>query len=150
MVSKWLLAVGLFVLGGCSPTNVQKSRYPSTEAARSDGAVARGWVPSWLPAQATKLKEIHSVDTGESSLRFNLPPNLDRPPNPAWIPTTCTPVSYEHHMAARFVSTGWPNAKNLRWFYRVYRCPTDASGRQVYVAKHGSGLHGLFWRVYAR
>jgi len=45
--------------------------YADFAAAQTSGAVARGWVPGWLPNSASELHEIHDVDTNQSMLTFD-------------------------------------------------------------------------------
>jgi hypothetical protein len=35
-----------------------------------DGAITRGWIPEWIPASATNVREVHDLDTNRSQLAF--------------------------------------------------------------------------------
>jgi hypothetical protein len=46
------------------------AEYPNREAVVADGAVARGWIPEWLPASAKDIRESHNLDTNRVWLKF--------------------------------------------------------------------------------
>jgi len=54
----------------CSCNEMFESRYANKAEADRDGAISRGWIPSWLPASATDIREIHDIDTNETWLKF--------------------------------------------------------------------------------
>lgn len=53
---------------GCGET--PEVYYPTFKEAVSDGAVARGWIPEWLPKSAVEIHERHNLDTNRSMLAF--------------------------------------------------------------------------------
>ena len=60
-----ILLFGLLI-SGCA--EALDSEYPNVSAAREDGAIARCWVPSWIPESAKKIHEFHDIDTNQSML----------------------------------------------------------------------------------
>jgi hypothetical protein len=108
----------------CSCTDdVLETTYATQAEAAAAGAIDRGWIPSWIPLQASGLYEIHSVDTNESALAFRLPAELAwRPPplcrtadagefyeprfNRAWIPETLS--DYDFYSCPEPTTSGVP------------------------------------------
>jgi|GEM_PF-5771378 len=54
---------------GCTNTVVSET-YANIGEARTDGAIARGWLPAWLPASTTNIIERHDLDTNRSATIF--------------------------------------------------------------------------------
>lgn len=63
-------SVPLFV-AACFETVTQS--YATHAEAAADSAIARGWIPAFVPATATEIKEAHDIDTNERWLRFRIP-----------------------------------------------------------------------------
>lgn len=63
--------VFLAALAACR--EVLEERYADHEAARAAGAVARGWIPAWVPPSARDIREVHDLDTNAQTLSFSLP-----------------------------------------------------------------------------
>src|SRR5512139_2667727 len=57
-------------LDACSETF--DSTYATFSEAESKGAIVRGWVPGWLPPSATKIREVHNIDTNRFMLGFSV------------------------------------------------------------------------------
>ncbi len=57
--------------GGCS--DEYESRYSNTAEAVRDGAIARGWIPDILPADALDIREMHDIDTNKTWCCFTTP-----------------------------------------------------------------------------
>ena len=57
--------------GGCS--DVYESRYSNRDEAVRDGAIARGWIPDILPADALDIREVHDIDTNQTWCCFTTP-----------------------------------------------------------------------------
>ena len=67
------LIVGLVVLmAGCGVLEEPQEYYPSRDSLVADGAIERGWVPAWFPPSASRINEIHDLDTAEVWIRFEL------------------------------------------------------------------------------
>lgn len=60
------------LLSGCTST-VMTTSYVDYAAAEADGAVERGWIPSFLPSSATRIEETHDLDTNQQCLRAIIP-----------------------------------------------------------------------------
>jgi hypothetical protein len=73
-----LVAVALVMtlgLAGCA-RDQYTTTYADTITARQQGAVDRGWIPDWLPEDATGLREVHRPRTGDAVIRATLPGGL--------------------------------------------------------------------------
>ena len=66
-----LLVAVLVVSSGCEETVT--ASYPTYADAERAGAVARGWIPSFVPRSATEIREVHDLDTNQQWLRFRVP-----------------------------------------------------------------------------
>jgi hypothetical protein len=135
------------VLTACSCTDdVLDASYPSQADAVAAGAVKRGWIPSWIPSDATQLREVHNVDTNQSALLFNLPPGSTWHP-----PSDCQPAVAGQFSAPAFDRDWIPDIESG---YALYTCPAGLAGAPVQlfsgVAVHESGQHVFHWRVLAR
>lgn len=64
-----------FLCVGCGGNDYVESRYDDLAAASEAGAVAHGWVPSFLPASATAIRETHNLDTNEVWMTFSMVQN---------------------------------------------------------------------------
>jgi hypothetical protein len=62
-----LLAAGF----GCSDT--RRATYASLQEASAAGAIARGWVPAFLPGTAVQIEEVHDLDLSRGWVRFHSP-----------------------------------------------------------------------------
>jgi hypothetical protein len=79
MRSKWLRG-GLIT--AASATSVllftcaqqREERYATYNDAVEQGAVRRGWIPAYVPRNATNIAEVHDLDTNGQLLRFQAPP----------------------------------------------------------------------------
>lgn len=58
----------IFLLTSCGETKTRV--YPAYEDAVKDGAIARGWVPDFVPTDAVNIRESHAVDVGQVVLTF--------------------------------------------------------------------------------
>ena len=66
-----LLVAVLIVSTGCGETATVS--YPTYADAERAGAVARGWIPRFVPRTATEIREAHNLDTNQQWLRFRVP-----------------------------------------------------------------------------
>jgi hypothetical protein len=119
----------LGVLTGCSDLRVKIGVFDNVEEARAAGAVAAGWVPDWLPADASDLREGHLPDgrywgvfsfpaAEETAMRGRLGQEITSGP------LTCDPPG------------------RLEWWPRIVRSPIDvaqvqATGFKIYRAADG-------------
>ena len=70
-VSRAAVLALFLCLAGCLET--MESSYATRQEAVEAGQVAKGWIPRWVPASATNLREIHNLDSNASALAFDLP-----------------------------------------------------------------------------
>ena len=66
-----LLIVFLLLGSGCAET--MTASYATYSDAERAGAVARGWIPTFVPRSATDILEAHDLDTNHQWLRFRVP-----------------------------------------------------------------------------
>jgi hypothetical protein len=64
-----LLAAGLVMHVEETPV----AEYKTFAEAQADDAIGRGWLPTFLPASATDIREIHNLDTNARWLSFHAP-----------------------------------------------------------------------------
>jgi len=67
-----LLTLMLVLSVGCGETVT--TTYATYVDAEQAGAVARGWIPAFVPRTATEIREAHDLDTNQQWLRFRVPP----------------------------------------------------------------------------
>ena len=66
-----MLLVALGITFNIIETPVEE--YASVAEARAAGAFQRGWLPDFLPPNATHLREVHDIDTNQRWLTFTAP-----------------------------------------------------------------------------
>lgn len=66
------LIASLLVFSGCADTVIIE-KYSNIDEAREAGAIARGWLPDWLPSSTTNITEKHDLDTNRSVSIFQVP-----------------------------------------------------------------------------
>ncbi len=52
---------------------VREGHYATYVQAVEHGAIARGWLPEFVPETASKISDIHCLDTNSALLRLSLP-----------------------------------------------------------------------------
>ena len=130
---------------GCNLTEVSETFYPDMAAVVAGGGISGGWIPKWLPASSTDLREIHNIDTNESALTFSISSNT------SWYPPgQCQAVPASAVVPSRYHPSRWPTPSELDSSYTFFRCPSDVSPTSMFVGVHKSGGQGLHWRVSAR
>ncbi len=130
------------LLAGCIAGETPQAAYPDLPAAVADGAVARGWIPDWLPADATDLHEIHDLDNNHSALRFQT--DMQAPWAP---PPSCRAIDAGQLTPSSLQVASWPSPASLRKGYRLYQCAEDGAATRAFLAIAGDGRHALYWRV---
>ena len=78
LVLKVPMVLVVLSLGGCSDLRVKMGIYANPDEARKAGALASGWVPEGLPAEASDLREGHLPD-GRQWGAFTFPGSADAP-----------------------------------------------------------------------
>lgn len=67
------LAIALLAFFTSACGEVSDERYSDFNAAKADGAVQRGWIPTFVPQSAYDIHDVHDVDTNAQSLGFKVP-----------------------------------------------------------------------------
>ena len=135
-----LSALGTLLLG-CVDTLYDVS-FATAREARDAGYVDKGWIPSWLPENATDIREAHDVDTRISVLAFSLPDARTLA-----LPDTCHPVEHERTFPAPLQRAWWPDQESLRTSYVFFRCAADAT-QYRFVGVNARQARVLHWRTY--
>jgi hypothetical protein len=112
------LTVSILVLALLGCQEAYESHYPDRAAAVADGAIARGWLPEWLPQTATDIHEWHDLDTNSSKASFRYEAG-DAPK----LPLGCQASSVVPEEAAEARASGQS--------FESYACPDQATARGV-------------------
>ena len=140
---KFLAISASLLCCGCDNLDLEKdAAYQDMRAAIADGAVTRGWIPSWVPNNATNLREAHDLDTSESLLLFHVPASSQMA-----LPESCKPVAAESIATPNLERDWWPLDETSRKSYRLHQCSQAAPNEFVAVNSSGLVLH---WRAYGR
>lgn len=131
------VAVSLAV-GACAET--RDATYATFADAQSTGAVARGWVPAWLPASATNIREVHNIDTNHFMLGFSVPKGTEAP-----LPGGCAQVGPRTPAKPPFQRDWWPAdvpASALATHrHSLFKCDS------YFFAYSGAQGEGFVWSV---
>ena len=101
-------ALATLVAAGCTD-DVLDASYASRSEVEADGAIARGWVPKWLPVEATHIREVDNIDSSESALAFRLPAGAGwRPPSP------CQPATGSKPEVLASTASGYLNSMTVQ------------------------------------
>lgn len=135
--------VACTLIVGCG--EVADAFYPTVADARAKGAVSAGWIPEWIPLDASSLREVHDIDTNESALAFDIPPGSWR------TPSHCRPAEGGEFVESKFNRPWLPSGNDLASKYRFFAC-SDQRHPQMYqaLALRVDGAHVLQWTAYAR
>jgi len=69
-----MITVSLFVTGlVIYIIETPVTKYKTFAEAQADGAIERGWLPTFLPASATDIRDVHNIDTNARWLAFHAP-----------------------------------------------------------------------------
>ncbi len=135
----------VLLLSGCLLSDTLDASYDSMAEAISKEAIAKGWIPEWLPEGAINIREVHNLDTNTSALAFDIPPRA------RWtLPEHCRPVGFTDTVPSVFNRSWWPSNDSLAASYNFFQCKADASPDFAFVAISKAGDRGLHWRTYAR
>ncbi|HEL3158640.1 TPA: hypothetical protein UMF67_004811 [Stenotrophomonas maltophilia] len=129
-------------LGACGL--VMDSSFDTLCEALDADMVNKGWIPDWVPHEATDLREVHDLDSNTSALAFTKPPAI-----PLQLPADCQTTTFNDRDPVAFNRHWWPGDATLIASYRVFRCAPE-SGKSVFVAINRTEDRVLFWRTYAR
>lgn len=106
--------------------------------------IEKGWIPSWIPQDATDLREVHNLDSNVSELSFAMPSRSQ-----VHLPSDCRPVAYADTVPARISRDWWPSEDTLERSYVFFQCQADHTGYRFVAIRKSSG-HVLHWRTYSR
>ena len=150
MVVKRWQAVGLGVAAvllvvaarACTVYETPVEEYPSLAEARAAGAIDRGWIPDFLPPNATHLREVHRIDSNERWLAFTAPlPELRA------MASQLAPLSYEsaRRTANRswVVGGDWPPELSKRFWHT----PRSTSLLSYHISKAERYCVAIEWRT---
>jgi len=143
-ISHLVVCIAAAAIASSCTNDVLDASYATHAEAVAAGAVKRGWVPAWVPPEATDLREVHKVDTNESALSFALPSGLHWTP-----PAPCRPADAGEFSEPAF-RRSWLTATTG---YAFYSCPSGVTGSVpiiAAVAVRQDEQHVLHWRVFAR
>ena len=118
--------------------------YTSTAEAIRSGVLGKGWIPEWLPKDATDIREVHNIDSNVSELSMAVPG-----PKSIRLPADCVPVLYSDTVQAYIRRRWWPSETELQQSYVFFRCSADHTDYR-FVAISKAGTRVLHWRTYAR
>lgn len=129
-------------LGACGL--VMDSSFDTLCEALDADMVNKGWIPDWVPHEATDLREVHDLDSNTSALAFTKPPAI-----PLQLPADCQATTFNDSDPVAFNRHWLPGDATLSASYRVFRCAPE-SGKSLFVAINRTEDRVLFWRTYAR
>ncbi len=67
-------ALLISILIGCRSSHDQESSYPVLANAKKDGAIARGWIPEFLPNNSRNIHEVHDLSPSTVWCAFEFDP----------------------------------------------------------------------------
>ncbi|MNM94606.1 hypothetical protein D3C81_1070160 [compost metagenome] len=123
---------------------VMDSSYATKQEAVDAEMITKGWIPAWVPEEATDLREVHDLDSNVSALAFSKPRSKQ-----LLLPPGCRPVNHSATQPALFNRSWWPSETALKRAYTFFRCEPEFD-KSVFVATNRTGNRVLFWRTYAR
>lgn len=97
--------IGLFitsVLGGCKEWPGETFDYHFASFAQAEDIASRGWIPSWVPKNATDIFETHNLDSNNRMLRFSFPADSHLA-----LPPGCKEVAFTDLPSPPFERTWW-------------------------------------------
>lgn len=123
---------------------VMDSSFDTLQQAIDADMVNKGWIPDWVPQEATDLHEVHDLDSNTSALAFTKPSVVLLK-----LPADCQATASGDSDPVAFDRYWWPGEGTLNGSYRVFRC-TPEFGKSVFVAVSRNEDRVLFWRAYPR
>lgn len=139
MPPRWLLPLACFgtLAVACDGLERRSAFYETYDFAQKSGAMTRGWLPGWLPADAIHIREIHDLDTNQVCFRFELPRDTRSRFLAGLEPLGPAEASQMPKCRLRppwWLSRGEPA--------QVYRAPDPSWG---YIAAAGQGVRVYAW-----
>lgn len=121
------------LLAGCSLDRVEAS-YSTVAEARSEGAFERGWLPKWLPENATAIREAHDLDTNASMLVARVE---------GWsrtqLPLQCFAIKPIEIVLPPFYVSWWPTEIGFDSSWDYWNCGNDLVAQRGVVLVVWSG-----------
>jgi len=139
----WFIVISCFLAPGCFWDTIDDS-YATAQEVVDSGSLDRGWIPRWLPEDASQIQETHNLDLNMSELSFLIPER-----DSLELPAGCAPASYENVVPAYIKRRWWPSEQELHESYAFFRCPSDTAN-DTFIGIRNDGQRVLHWRVYAR
>lgn len=132
----FLLTVCIWQLAACVET--LDASYSTFAEAQGKGAVAAGWVPAWIPPDATDIREVHNMDTNQFMLTFTVPKSAQLS-----LPVGCVQVPPRTPKTPPFSRQWWPGDVPANGFathrHAFFAC-------QEYFVAHSASLgEGYVW-----
>jgi hypothetical protein len=128
--------LALLFLFACSESF--ERTYKTRTEAEYDGAIAAGWVPSWLPQDAMEIREAHTLDTHAVMVRFSYPKERELK-----VPHSCSRIASSTAPPAPFERAWWPESvpehEGSVERYAYHKCA------ELYVALLHSEGEGFVW-----
>jgi hypothetical protein len=138
-----LIAIACLLASGCFWETTDAS-YSTAKEVIDSGFLEKGWIPRWLPPDATDLRETHNIDSNVSELSFSIPSRASLE-----LPASCTPATFNDTVPAYIQRRWWPTEQELRDSYIFFRCTADVTD-YTFVGVNKSGQRVIHWRTYAR
>jgi hypothetical protein len=139
MIIKGSLSIFFILqLTACINPDVLEEQYDNYSEVLADGAIARGWIPEWLPEKATNIYELHNLDTNYSMLRFTYPigAKLDTP--------NCEHITAASVPNPRYSRSWWP--RNLSNSSEVAMQHTFLHCGKYYIAFSSGKGEAYVWQ----
>jgi hypothetical protein len=132
----------------CEQWEVLEETYSSRDQLVRDGAITRGWIPEWIPASATDVREVHDLDTNRSQLAFAY-----REFDTAALAPSCKSETQSRITVARTALRSWwppeltvASAETKR--FSLFACAQDREP-QAFLAIDPANRTAYFWREWS-
>lgn len=136
--------IALLVLSAVACREDFETSYRTYHDAVADGAIARGWLPAWLPPTATDIVEWHNLDTNATFASFNYGSAAT-----LTFLSKCEPTS-RRPLRSQPRSASWPRDWSDLQFYSCVEKTRFADGRvevrETWVAIDRKRTRAYFWR----
>ena len=142
--------MALVLTFSCDLLEVQEKSYASRDAVVHDGAIYRGWIPSWIPASARNIRERHNLDTNASELAFEYEVFDMEQLEPVCRPIDTSVLAFPRNPS----SSWWPSelrelsAMIKRFSFFICSDDVIASRLTAYLAIDRQQKSGYFWRTW--
>ena len=124
----------LVLLSACDWDVVEKHY-----ATRAEASHKGTWVPEWVPAAASNIRDVHNLDTNDQTLTFSVPPSDIEPMVTGLLRLKAQDVEAAGQLANEL---GWnddgPSQHKLEAFYV---CPPSTAAVLIVDRKSGRALY---------